>query len=359
MKKRYGVLGGVALACAAAMGGCTETSETPRATVPLKRTSQRVEGLVGDAPAAQLYQQLAEAFRAGKVEGFEFGAYELEPLEDPFRRAERRAAELGLGAGPEEGDLGVIVVDGDTELRINPESGTELYVRHDKYHLGPQAESLPVPSEEYVARAREYLEGRLGSELGETELRAYKLREYVNEAAGPKGEVLPPAVYQVAVAFNTFQDGVPFIGQGGKVAIHMTLDGEVVSHESTARRVAGRIATIPGTELLSPDEAQEQVRARLQEQGVDLEQYRIARAEAGYLRLGRNSLQSVLVPHYAYFLEASVKGPSTKRLLEVIPAVRSPELLKRVETDAVAELERKAKQDEASSPVEQEKEGAR
>lgn len=63
----------------------------------------------------------------------------------------------------------------------------------------------------------------------------------------------------------------------------------------------------------------------------------------------------MLVPHYAYFLEASAKGPSTKRLLEVIPAVRSPELLKRVETDVAAELERKAKQDEASSPVDREK----
>lgn len=58
------------------------------------------------------------------------------------------------------------------------------------------------------------------------------------------------------MAFNTTVDDLPIIGSGGKVAIHMSPDGEVISHESSVRAVSSLRAVVRGADLLPPDAAQ-------------------------------------------------------------------------------------------------------
>jgi hypothetical protein len=82
--------------------------------------------------------------------------------------------------------------------------------------------------------------------------------------------------------------------------VHLTVDGRVVSHESSVRPVARREAVVGGDALLSPEEARASVEERLRGVGIDPARYTLARREFGYLRLGRSSVQSLVAPHYAF-----------------------------------------------------------
>ena len=233
------------------------------------------------------------------------------------------------------------IIDGAVELAIDPVSGTERWVDHARFHAGMGVSLLPLAEADYIQAAREHVQ-RAFPTLASKDLRAYKLRRYMNDTAGPDGKNEGPTVYQVAVAFNEVIDGVPVIGAGGKVSVHLTPEGEVISHESTVRPVAQRFATLAGGELLEPEVARKAVEERLVQRGVPLEQYVLTRSELGYLRLGRHGAQSVLVPHYAFFFEPRSREVVGKKLVETLPAVTSPGVLERLQQDQDVEAARLA-----------------
>lgn len=162
----------------------------------------------------------------------------------------------------------------------------------------------------------------------------------MNASAQGEGAPSSVAAYQVAVAFNTTVDDLPIIGSGGKVAVHMSPDGEVISHESSVRAVSSLRAVVRGADLLPPDAAQRLVEKRIAERGVDLSNYTLTRSEFGYYRLGRSSVQTIDAPHYA-FVYAPKEGTVGKKLLETIPAVVAEDVLALVSADRAAEAARK------------------
>lgn len=362
MKKIACIAGVISIACSIAAcgqadpdGSVEEASGAPGAAATelrrealgkvfhvsaLRRDAGEV-ALLDDRAATSCFDTVREAFKRGVDEDLAFGIYDLEDVGDTNDRLKNRAAELGLGAAaqfPSTAGGYLAVAEGDLELRVNMDSGSELFVNRARFHKGEDAKSL-LSEKEYVSRAFDHVASAVPSARAQQPY-AYKLRRYMNATA--QGESAPSSVgaYQVAVAFNTTVDDLPIIGSGGKVAVHMSPDGEVISHESSVRAVSSLRAVVRGADLLPPDAAQRLVEERIAERGVDLSSYTLTRSEFGYYRLGRSSVQTIDAPHYA-FVYAPKEGTVGKKLLETIPAVVAEDVLALVNADRAAETARK------------------
>lgn len=310
-------------------------------TVALVRADDT--GPLGDEPAVLAFDAMVEAFRDGSVADVELGVYRLAPVGDAERALRNRADELGdlldRAAGRLERDReSAWAVLGDRELRINRASGAERLIDWQRFHTGVAAAS-PLADAHYWSMAGDYLDDVLSTPTEGIDLYPYKIRHYWN-AVAEDGRPASEEMYQVAVAFNTSIDGMPVIGGGSKVAVHFALDGTVVGHELSTRRVGRAITTIGGDDLLHPEAARDQIARRLTERGVDIEQYQWTRAELGYLRLGRSSVQEIVAPHYAFVAEPR-EGVVGKKLVEVVPATTRPDVLELLERDHAAEAGRK------------------
>jgi hypothetical protein len=327
--------------------GCTDVNkEAPAASRGMDVSSLQGAAASGaldqDSLATQAYARMQESFAARQASGSRFPVYELRPVGDVAGVAKGRARALGLEKGAEQRSAhGVAVVEGSRELHVDAMSGAERYVDHARFHTGRGLTTPPLPESEYISRAWSHVQ-RILPEAAARGLRPYKVRRYMNESAGPGGERTGATTYQIAVAFHETLAGLPVIGSGGKVAVHLTPEGEIISHESTVRATARPVADVSAEGLLPPDEARRQVEARLAAQGVNLADYTLSRAEFGYFRLGRNSVQSLLAPHYAYVYEPASREVVGKKRVEFIPAITDPELLARVRRDEAAEAARKA-----------------
>jgi hypothetical protein len=335
--------------------GCSETNQEAPASATEAVQARAlgagpVEPLDEDSLATQAYERVQAAFSAKQARSLRLGAYSLQPVGDAGLKVKERARALGLEKGSEvRNEHGAALVEGSRQVSVDAVSGAERYVDTARFHTGKGVSALPMEKDAYISRARSHMQ-RAMPEVAARNLRSYRLRQYMNESAGPMGERPGATVYQVAVAFHETLDGLPVIGPGGKVAVHMTPAGEVISHESTARAPARRVAEVSGEKLLAPEEARKQVEARLATQGVRMADYRLSRAELGYLRLGRNSTQSLLVPHYAYVYEPASQEILGKKRVEVIPAVTDPALLQQLRQDEEAETARKAARMAHASP---------
>jgi len=297
--------------------------------------------LLDDTAATRCFDTVRDAFGRGANEDLAFGIYDLEKVGDANERLQSRAAALGLAAAaqlPSTAGGYLAVGEGDLELRVNMDSGSELFVNHAKFHKGEDAKRL-LSEKEYVSSAFNHVTGAIPSVRAQQPY-AYKLRRYMNASAQGEGAPSTVAAYQIAVAFNTTVDDLPIIGPGGKVAVHMSPDGEVISHESSVRAVSSLRAVVRGADLLPPDAAQRLVEERITKRGVDLSDYTLARSEFGYYRLGRSSVQTVDAPHYA-FVYSPKEGTIGKKLLETIPAVVAEDVLAMVNADRAAETARK------------------
>jgi hypothetical protein len=297
--------------------------------------------LLDDSAATSCFDTVRDAFGRGAGEDLAFGVYDLADVGDVNERLTSRAAELGLIAAaqiPSTAGGYLAVEEGDLELRVNMDSGSELFVNRARFHKGDDAKRL-LSEEEYVSRAFNHVAKAVPSARAQQPY-AYKLRRYMNASAQGEGAPTTEAAYQVAVAFNTTVDDLPIIGAGGKVAVHMSPDGEVISHESSVRAVSSLRAVVRGADLLPPDAARGLVEKRVAERGVNLANYTLARSEFGYYRLGRSSVQTIVAPHYA-FVYMPKEGTIGKKLLETIPAVVAEDVLEMVNDDRAAEAARK------------------
>ncbi|WNG44033.1 hypothetical protein F0U60_07940 [Archangium minus] len=328
--------------------GCSETTEAE----PVHEAKSVIAGKLGahaaqealdeDTIAVQAYERVRQAHAARQAQSVRLAVYSLQPVDDVVAQVDARARTVGLemGAARKSGHE-LMVEAGHRVLSIDARSGTERYVDRSRFHSGRSVATLPLARADYIARAREHVQRAL-PEVATRNMRAYKFRQYVNESAGPNGERTGPQVYQVAVAFQEMVGDLPVIGSGGKVAVHLTPNGEIIAHESAARGVGRRLADLSGSEVLDPEVARRQAEERLAARGVRLENYRLVRAELGYLRHGRHSPQSVMAPHYAYLYEPLSPAVGGRKVVEVVPAVTNPEVLAQLRQDAQAEAQRKA-----------------
>lgn len=335
--------------------GCADKGQETPAPSAQPSTSGALATTAAETPdqdtlATRAYEQLRQDFAAGRAASLRLPIYSLQPVGDAAAQAQERARFLGLGSGSlMKSEDGAAVTANNWELRVDALSGAELFVDKARFHAGQGVASLPLAEADYIARARTHLREKLPSAAAHN-LRTYRVRRYMNDASGPDGARAGATVYQVAVAFHEVLGELPIIGAGGKVAVHLTPQGEFISHESTVRDTAQRLAEVSGAGLLAPDDARRRVEEKLTADGVKLGDYKLTRAELGYYRLGRNSVQSVLVPHYAYFYEPASREVVGKKRLEVVPAVTDRAVLEQLRQDEQAEAARKAELRSRAAP---------
>jgi hypothetical protein len=290
-----------------------------------------------DEAASMEFLTLQRLFASGRASALSLGVYELSPL---AADAAGRAKELAIEGKPVYRGRFAVVEDGQGRtLRLNVDSGAEFVSDLGLFHAGP-GEKQVLPDADYISIAVAYVKGALGAALKGTDTFVYKVRHYKNSEAPEAQSGASESTYQIAVAFDTAIDDIPVIGSGGKIAVHMTPSGKVIGHETTARAVGALRAIIPGSELISPSEALKNVSVLLRRRGVDLSRYRLTRTELGYARLGRDSWQSIVAPHYGFVWEP-MEGDPSKKLVEMAPAFTTPSALALLQKDLGAEASRK------------------
>ncbi|MBM7118786.1 hypothetical protein [Archangium primigenium] len=325
--------------------GCADKGEP--SVSPASTSAQTLATSVAETPdqdtlATQAYARVQREFVAGRSASLRYPIYTLRPVGDATEQVRERARVLGLDTQTlKKTEQDVSVTGNGWELRMDARSGAEMFLDKTRFHASPGVAALPLKESDYIALARAHVRRKL-PEAAAHDLRPYRVRRYMNDMTDPKGNRVGATVYQVAVAFHEQLAGLPVIGAGGKVAVHLTPAGEVISHEATVRDTAQRFAEVSGQQLLAPDDARRRAEDQLTAQGVNLADYVLTRAELGYYRLGRHGLQSVLAPHYAYFYEPASTRVVGKKRLAVIPAVTDPAVLERLRQDEREDATRKA-----------------
>ena len=324
---------------ACADGPIDAGSQTQRAAIGA------TESAALDTPAASEFQKVRGAFKGASASSLKYAVYDLgAPTASASVKA--RAAVLGFSnaskakAGPNARYPMAVVEEGTSRLSINDTSGTEFFVNTDRFHKDKEVpESTLLADSDYIARARQHVAAKLPADVAGAALYPYKVRKYYNAASNGNG-IQSYGVYQVAVALNQSIGNVPVIGPGGKTVVHMATDGAVLAHENMVRVPSRKVADVAGTDLIAPDDAQSAIEATLTGRGVDLSKFTLSRSEFGYFRYGRNSVQQLLAPHYAFFYSPK-PGVSSKILVEFTPAVKAGALRTQIDADRQAEDARK------------------
>lgn len=333
-------------------GGAETRVSEPRASVSVAPLA--AETALRDAPAIAQVDRLRAAFASKASDALSFAVYDLPPASSLSADLPSRASELGAGmtGARAQSARGVRRISSDThELVINEDSGSEFFADLTRFHKGTGVPPSSLMSDErYFASAREYMQKALARSAAEATLYPYKIYKYMNSESFEDGKASNLEAYEIAVAFNSEVDGVPVIGSGGKISVHLTVAGDVVAHESTVRALGKQIGTVSGSQMLSPDAAKQQVAERLAKRGVNLDNYTLTREEFGYYRRGRNNKQAVLAPHYAYFYEPKA-GVVSKKRVEVVAAATDPALLGMIEDDAAADDARKSEKSTGAVPM--------
>ncbi len=316
--------------------------KTDLPTVSELRAELGADAPVGDRPAAAVSLEMDALLGAG--EAVSMPIFALAEVEDPDKVIAKRARQLGREFGSFEQDPGsrrLSAVDGDWSLTYNPDNGAEFLV--DRAHFHKSTPTQEVLSErEYVDIARDFVDNLELGEVGEG-LSVYRVRWYKQAGAAQDAPApLDGEVYQVAIAFNQSYGDLPVIGAGGKIAVHLSPDGDLLAYENTLRASTKVLAEVRRDHLISPREAESQVRERLERAGIDLSNYDLSRQELGYERLGRNGVQSLVAPAHAFFFTPK-DGVSSKILIELEPAVIAGPMREAMDADRAREIERKAR----------------
>ena len=318
---------------------------------------------IGDKAAARHFEELDTIFGKDLQKQLRFRVYKLkEPERDFAAYLRQRADTLQVGEAklfyPDdeietpltpESDVKVPTVglwNDRVELSYNLDNGSELFVDNERFHDGKGLPPGKIESDAfYLKLARDYLEKTLVADLKESLLYPYKLRRYMDaiseeqEKGGTSDTVV--TVSQIGVSYNSALDGIAVIGPGGKAVVHMDPEGEVVGHEILLRATAEPLAEISGDELVAPQTALQATRKKIAGRDIKLDNYKLARSEFGYLRHGRNNLQSLVAPHYAFIFEPADDKSIGRKIVEIVPAVAEPGMASLIAKDAGLDLLRK------------------
>jgi hypothetical protein len=307
-----------------------------------------------DEPAAQAFASVAAV---GSVAAPRLAIYQLAAVPRVEELARLRAGALAMAGaavrrGSPDADAAgfpspvapnVYARQGSRKLRVNAYSGAELFADDNRFHRSPGVATLPLAEPQYVDIAQQYVKRSGGLEsagVDPASLYTYKVRRYMDAGAAPDTQPVT-TTYQVSVAFNQSIDDLPVVGAGSKFVVHLSPTGEVIGHEQNLRAVSRRLAALGSVDLVAPEAARKDVEHRLRARGINLDGYVATRSELGYLRLGRDSIQSVLAPHY-FFVYEPRPGVLGKKLVEFVPATRNPAHLALLADDDKLEQTRKA-----------------
>jgi hypothetical protein len=171
-----------------------------------------------------------------------------------------------------------------------------------RYTLRPLAEeegrSITTSEERLEEIARDFLD-RLGRPSQPMALdRITYLRA---QTSTPPGELSDVTTLDAGVIFRRTLDGISVIGPGGIAMVRIGTDEEVVGGREVYRPSLGRG---PPLDLLSPENAIELLRQRLEARGLDGE-VRVTRGLFGYEERGIEERQRRLEPSYAFTVEMS------------------------------------------------------
>lgn len=311
-------------------------------TVQELRTQKEKEGelFIKDDLAIKNFSILEEMSSSNKLQELSLPIFQLMSPQGLTEDMLSRKNILGIPDSVEltNRDVFIEARHESKQLRINTINGTEFYKDRNLFHKGA-GQTIVLAKNKYLELAQKHLKQMFPeNEKDGVLLTPYKIRYYKNAVRDETGET-NETIYQVAVSFNSTFEGLPVIGAGSKVAIHMTPAGDLVSYESTVRNLE-KTGHVLGSKLLSPQKAKIQIEKRLTDRGIDVSHLILARAEFGYLRLGRNSVQKHAVPHYAFFYRPK-DGVIDKQRVEVIPAVTDSKILELIEADLDDERHRK------------------
>jgi hypothetical protein len=309
---------------------------------------------LGDEPALLNYQRLEELFEKGPPANMALGVYTLQPVPNASSTALARGAAFGVASTtllPALGYRGVQLDDGTRRVVVNAQSGAVLAVMSELFHAGPGSTNV-LPDVSYATTAFDYAKSNVYSGSATLRPYVYRVRHYMDEEVDEAG-VTTTRTSQITVALNLSVDDLPIIGGGSKIAVHLTPEGALIGYESTVREVALRKVVIGGSEIVPPLEARDQVEAELDAGGTKLSAYELVRAEFGYLRLGRSSVQAALVPHYAFVYRPLANDVGTSKLIaRTVPATTNATALSLIDADLKAEASRKATRRKNMKPPE-------
>lgn len=341
-----------------AEGSAALTLRAPLRTASALRVAQSGTTALGDQPGELAYQRLVEMTDKARAAAEPLAVYEIEEPADPIEHLKRRADVLGVpftggdlitrpgdGEKPEGatavGDFVRIVStysDRPWALQYNAASGAERFFDLEAFHVG-FGDITKLDRDAYVRAAQEFMD-KTQIAPGAT-LHLYKVRYYKNAFDDEKTAAVE-STYQVAVAFNTEIDGVPVIGSGGKIAVHLGDGARPVSYESSHVRVRGKLQSVPLSELLPTEKAEALAWRKLEAEGLSASTHRLSSKQFGYLRRGRAGIQKLVAPSYAYFFLPT--GEFGKKRVEVISAVTEPTLVAALDKDAALESARKRRE---------------
>lgn len=326
------------------MTGLTELARAANIQQHLKGEQRRVP--LGDEPATAAYMAIQAKFAAGTQSQLRLPVFQLAPFDEAKERVAvaARLLESDQLDPTKNTRLSATMIDdpmyvgtrvGDMEYRINRLSGSERLTNTSLFHLGKGSNDLNSTAD-YVAKAEEYIRNNAPTPILNS-MYLYKIRRYEQTAEESESKELS----QVSIAFNQSIAGLPTIGSGGKFAVHLTPDMRISGHESTIRLPADEVIVVKGDAIRSPDDAMRIAKGRLVQRGSLDDRFELSRAEFGYFQRGRNSVQSYLIPYYAFFWvpKAGVMG---KQLIEIVSAVTGEIETQFVDEDERAELVRKA-----------------
>lgn len=353
----------LAVLSSALVAGCAPGGITEPGQVQISRVEQILaEGdeyrALEDEPAARHFKQLSRIFADKRQQELQFNIYALAAApSEPQAYLKQRATQLGMKAYrplyPDDNlDPGLSTAqaraarviglrDVEYELALNLDNGSELFVDRERFHNGiGVAEEKLKPQAFYLKQAKAHIDSRVLPRLEKSRLYPYKQRIYL-DALAKEGNKPAITASQIAVAYNTAVDGLAVIGPGAKAVVHMSPEGRVVSHESTLRPLGRRIARIGGKDLLDPRTARSMSERQLLEKGIKPDSYTLSRSEFGYFRLGRNGIQEILAPYYAFVYEPKSEAIVGRRVFEIIAAVREPKLAALIDEDRQRDEQRK------------------
>jgi hypothetical protein len=109
---------------------------------------------------------------------------------------------------------------------------------------------------------------------------------------------------------------------------------EIVSHEITVHCTTKKLAESSAKELIAASACRKIVEGKLRKRAISLNDYTLAYVEIGHYRRGRNSLQDIMAPYYAYFYMPKAENQYARKLLEQVANVsntRIPAMINRDE----------------------------
>lgn len=322
--------------------------ENAPTTVSLSVSQSALENitLTGDEPAANAIARINDVFASGRT--LRMNIYELNSPDsiDDLIAKRHFAAPQNI-----EDSKAVVIQDGDILCAWNRNSLYEQCINEPIFNsnTGVMRSELH-PDSFYISKALNILNEELTPRTSAHYAFLPYKRKYGINATAPihEPENVTETVYEVAVGFASELDGWPVIGPGGKAYIHLLPDGTCAAQKIYRKLPGNVVATLTENDLKTPEEALNEI---IQKENIDMNDYRIVRQEFGYLFLGKNSIQNIIAPHYAFFF-APTNSRFDTQIYHIVSAVKG-EAAQIVDNDYQLELDRKANKIKDIAPAQE------